>query len=79
MKYALALLVVAVYVLHQDFWNWKKPELVLGVLPVGLAYHAFYACLASAMMFILVKLAWPAKLEAEIEALGDRVAVTEEH
>ena len=79
MKYALALLVATVYVLHQDFWNWNNRSLVLGVLPVGLAYHAFYACLAAAMMFVLVKLAWPTKLEAEIEALGDRVATMEEH
>lgn len=79
MKYALALLVATVYVLHQDFWNWNNRSLVLGVLPVGLAYHAFYACLAATMMFILVKLAWPTKLEAEIEALGDRVATMEEH
>lgn len=79
MKYALVLLVATVYVLHQDFWNWNNRSLVLGVLPVGLAYHAFYACLAATMMFILVKLAWPTKLEAEIEALGDRVATMEEH
>ena len=79
MKYALALLVAAVYVLHQDFWNWKDKSLVGGVLPVGLAYHAFYACLAATMMFVLVKLAWPSKLEAEIEALGDRAIQAEEH
>jgi hypothetical protein len=37
----LTLLVAGVYVLHQDFWNWKKAEpLVFGFLPVGLAYHA---------------------------------------
>jgi Protein of unknown function (DUF3311) len=79
MKYALALLVAAVYVLHQDFWNWNDKSLVLGVLPVGLAYHAFYACLAATMMFILVKFAWPAKLEAEVEALGDAAIQVEGH
>ena len=79
MKYALALLVAVVYVLHQDFWNWNDRSLVLGVLPVGLAYHAFYACLAATMMFVLVKLAWPAKLEAEIEALGDAAFQAEGH
>ena len=34
----LTLLVVAVYLLHQDFWNWKQADpLVFGFLPIGLA------------------------------------------
>ena len=78
-KWALVALVLVVYVLHQDSWNWTNKELVLGVLPVGLAYHAFYSCLAATMMFVLVRLAWPAKLEAEIEALGDKAIRVEEH
>jgi hypothetical protein len=66
----LTLLVVAVYVLHQDFWNWKKAEpLIFGFLPVGLAYHAGYSILAAVTMAILVKFAWPVHLEsAEPEA-----------
>ena len=60
----LTILIVAVYLLHQDFWNWKKAEpLVFGFLPVGLAYHAGYSILASVLMAILVKLAWPSHLE----------------
>ena len=60
----LTLLLVAVYLLHQDFWNWKKADpLVFGFLPVGLAYHAGYSILASVMMAILVKFAWPSHLE----------------
>ncbi len=60
----MLLLVVAVYVLHQDFWNWKKPEpLIFGFLPIGLAYHAGYSILAAIMMAVLVKFAWPAHLE----------------
>jgi hypothetical protein len=79
MKYGLVLLAIAVYVLHQDFWNWNSRDLVGGVLPIGLAYHAMYACLASAMMFAMVKLAWPGHLEAQIEALGDSAVTVEEH
>ncbi len=61
----LILLVVAVYVLHQDFWNWKKPEpLIFGFLPIGLAYHAGYSILAAIMMALLVKFVWPAHLES---------------
>ena len=46
-----------VYVLHQDFWNWKKADpLVFGFLPIGLAYHAGYSVLAAVMMAVLVKI-----------------------
>ena len=65
---SLAVMVITIYLLHQDFWNWKKADpLVFGYLPIGLAYHAAYSVLASAMMWILVKLAWPRELD-EMEA-----------
>ena len=66
----LVLMVIVVYLLHQDFWNWKKAGLVLGFLPVGLAYHAAYAIVAACLMGGLVKFAWPAELdrfESELE------------
>ncbi len=60
----LTLLVLGVYALHQDIWNWRKFEpLVFGFLPVGLAYQAGYSLLASATMAVLVKFAWPSHLE----------------
>ena len=60
----LSLLVVAVYALHQDFWNWKKAEpLIFGFLPVGLAYHAAYSILAAITMAVLIRFAWPKHLE----------------
>jgi hypothetical protein len=60
----LAFLIVVVYFLHQDFWNWKQAEpLVFGFLPIGLAYHAGYSVLAAIFMAILVKVAWPKHLE----------------
>ena len=63
-KSFLSLLVLAVFLLHQDYWNWKKTEpLLFGFLPVGLAYHAGYAILAVVMMALLVKFAWPTELE----------------
>ena len=60
----LTSLVIGIYVLHQDFWNWTKAgPLLFGCLPVGLAYHAGYSIAASIMMAILVKFAWPTHLE----------------
>ncbi len=63
----LILLLLVVYALHQDFWNWHRSEpLVLGFLPIGLAYHAGYSFLASVTMALLVKLAWPKHLEEAV-------------
>ena len=62
--FLLTLLIVAVYVLHQDFWNWNEAKpLVFGFLPIGLAYHAGYSVLAACLMAVLVKTAWPKHLE----------------
>jgi len=62
----LTLLVALVYLLHQDFWNWKKIEpLVLGFLPIGLAYHVGYSLVAAATMALLVRFAWPKQLDAD--------------
>jgi hypothetical protein len=66
----LTLLVLAVYFLHQDSWNWNKVEpCVFGFLPIGLAYHAAYSILAAVTMAVLVKFAWPKHLE-NVEPVG---------
>jgi len=62
--FVVTLLIVGVYLLHQDFWNWKGIEpLIFGFLPIGLAYHAAYSVVAAVLMAILVKLVWPKHLE----------------
>ena len=63
-KILITALILAVYVVHQDLWNWSRIfPLVFGFLPVGLAYHVGYSILASILMAVLVKLAWPKHLE----------------
>jgi hypothetical protein len=65
-KLLLFLFILAIYVLHQDFWNWAKSDpLIFGFLPIGLAYHAAYSVLAAAMMAVLVLFAWPKQLEEQ--------------
>jgi hypothetical protein len=63
MKWLLTLMVLVVYVLHHDIWNWHDRTLVLGFLPIGLAYQAGYSILAAVMMAVLVATAWPGHLE----------------
>ncbi len=63
-KWLLALLVTAVYLLHQDCWNWNRAEpLVFGFVPIGLAYHAAYSLVAALLMAVLVRFAWPRELD----------------
>ena len=70
MKIIVALLIVLMVALHQDFWLWTDRRLIFGFLPVGLAYHMGYAFLASLVMWVLVKVAWPK--ETEQAAPADR-------
>jgi uncharacterized oligopeptide transporter (OPT) family protein len=64
--------VIALYVLHQDFWFWRESQpLVLGFLPIGLFYHLVYTLAVALLMWLLVRWAWPAHLEAEAEPRAD--------
>jgi hypothetical protein len=54
---------IAMMAVHQDFWNWRDATLLLGLVPVGLAYHVGYSVLAMLVMVFLVRRAWPRQLE----------------
>jgi len=67
----LVIIVVVLYVLHQDFWFWRAAHpLIFGFIPVGLFYHAGYSLVSALLMWLLVAQAWPAHLE---ERLGEGV------
>jgi hypothetical protein len=51
------------FVLHHDFWFWNDPSLVLGFLPIGLAYHLLFSVAAGGVWFAMVKFAWPSHVE----------------
>ena len=71
MKWLLTIMVAAVYLLHQDYWNWHDKTLVFGILPIGLAYHAGFTVLCAIMMWMLVKFAWPSQIEDSVAHLPD--------
>jgi hypothetical protein len=67
-KILLVVAVVALYVLHQDFWNWRTPyPLIFGFIPIGLFYQGCFSVASAILMALLVKFAWPGHLEREIE------------
>ena len=64
----LVVVVLALYILHQDIWFWRTAHpLVFGFIPIGLFYQGCFSVAASLLMWLLVKNAWPAHLEQEIE------------
>ncbi|HVF54882.1 MAG TPA: DUF3311 domain-containing protein [Pyrinomonadaceae bacterium] len=68
---------ILLYVLHQDIWFWRTPRpLLFGIIPIGLFYHACFSVAASLLMWALVKFAWPARLEREIEGRESEEAET---
>lgn len=60
----IILLAIVLGVLHQDMWLWDSDTLVLGFIPIGLAYHALYSIIAAGLWILAIKLAWPHDLEA---------------
>ena len=63
-RWILYAAIVVLYVLHNDYWFWYDPRIVLG-LPIGLTYHVGYNLAAALLMFLLVRFAWPSHLEVE--------------
>lgn len=53
-RWLLYCLLVLLFLLHNDFWFWGTPQLVLGV-PVGLLYHIGYCVVAMLLMAAFVK------------------------
>jgi len=56
---------VLLAVLHQDFWWKADPRLVLGVLPISLAYHVVWTLLVALGWFLVGKYCWPVGLDHE--------------
>ena len=65
MKYIIWVLIVALLVVHQDNWNWGKTDLVGGVVPIGLLYHAGISLAAALLWFGATKYCWPDGLDEE--------------
>lgn len=70
-RWTLYLALIALYLLHKDFWFWRNPALVIG-LPVGLVYHIAFCVVVAVIMALLVKYAWPSQLEIEEDDSVDK-------
>ena len=60
LRWFLYLLVLLLFILHNDFWFWGTSKIVLGI-PIGLLYHILFCFAASVLMFSIVKFVWREK------------------
>jgi|GEM_PF-1851417 len=52
--------VVLLIILRQDSWFWNDATLVLGILPIGLAWQIGISIAAAILWYIAALIAWPA-------------------
>lgn len=70
MRAVVCLLVLALIVLHQDFWWWHEARpLVFGFIPIGLAWHVGISLMAAVLAGLIVRFCWPANVD-ELETRG---------
>ena len=71
MRYLIAILVLVLIILQQDYWLWDDTSLVFGFLPGCLAWHMGVSILAAAVWLFTVNFAWPVDEEEEALARKD--------
>ena len=71
-------LFLLMFVLHQDKWWWDDGSLVLGFMPLGLAFHALFSIGCTALGWLAIRNAWPHDLEAFAEEDDSALAEKEE-
>jgi hypothetical protein len=68
MRTLVIALIILLAILHHDWWWWDAKEpLVLGFMPVGLAWHAGISLAAGLVGLVAVKFCWPDHLDEEEE------------
>ncbi len=74
MKRLVLALVVLLFVLHQDVWWWDRIDpVVLGFMPIGLAFHVLLSILTAVVYALALKYWWPSDVDvADHEAAAPR-------
>lgn len=63
MKKSFWVLILALILLHQDFWFWDSTTLVGGFMPIGLAYHVGISLAATLLWLSVCLFSWPEELD----------------
>lgn len=63
MKRLLFALLLLLIIAHQDYWAWDRVDpLILGFMPVGLAWHVGVSMAAALTWLLAVRCCWPGEL-----------------
>ncbi len=61
--------IIFLAIVHQDFWWWSDSDtLVLGFMPVGLAFHAGISVFAGIAWALATRYCWPLQADADGQA-----------
>lgn len=72
MRRVVIVAIVVLMILHQDFWWWDDIHpLVLGFVPIGLAYQAVISVLAAVLWALATRYCWPAGVDDDSFATGE--------
>ena len=63
-RWTLYIALVILFLLHNDFWLWDNPKVVLG-LPIGLLYHIGFCVAAAILMMLIINHALPSQFQNE--------------
>jgi hypothetical protein len=71
MKRVVFGLIVLLAIIHHDWWWWDDSEtLVLGFIPIGLAYHACISIAAACLWAMAVTYCWPEGVDEDNEQIS---------
>lgn len=56
-------MVFGLLILHQDYWQWERQDIVLGFLPHTVAYHLAISLLTAGTWLVVCTWLWPSELE----------------
>jgi len=74
-KRLVVFLLLALAVLHQDFWFWDDIEpLIFGFIPIGLAYHIGVSIAAGVLWALAVHYCWPRDVDVPDESFTTETA-----
>ena len=52
-------LVLGLLVLHQDYWQWERNDIVFGFVPYTMAYNIGISVATAALWIIVCNFFWP--------------------
>ena len=66
MRILVGLMVLALIVLHQDYWNWRThAPLVFGFIPAGLMHHVGISLASAVIGLLAMRYCWPEDIDTD--------------